>query len=183
MEKTWEHVSVRWHRSNYQLWANYFMCWNPVVIIGPRALRQLRHPLLCWVSSRGKGDKYYVYIFAWNWVFIKCFVDIEPRLKLTFIQLSGLKLLIYLHYYQITACPQLTQTIHSLLVTCRRKDSGLQKDAIDIIFLEYARHHTPRFSCIVAAWGCLLNTKSRVLLASEADTSKTVNKLVSLTTV
>ena len=111
-------------------------------------------------------------VFRWYWASLK--VDI---------QLSGLKLLIYLHYYQITACPQLTQTIHSLLVTCRRKDSGLQKDDIDIIFLEYARHHTPRFNCIVAAWGCLLNTKSRVLLASEADTSKTVNKLVSLTTV
>ena len=29
MEETWEHVSVHWHRGNYQLWENCCMCCNP----------------------------------------------------------------------------------------------------------------------------------------------------------
>ena len=41
MEGTWEHVSVRWHQGNYQLWANCLMHWNPVSIAGLRVSRQL----------------------------------------------------------------------------------------------------------------------------------------------
>ena len=50
MEETWDYVSVHWQQGNYQLWANCFMCWNPVAIAGIRVSRQHRHPLLCQVS-------------------------------------------------------------------------------------------------------------------------------------
>ena len=32
MYETWEHVSVHWKQGNHKLWANCFMCWNPVKI-------------------------------------------------------------------------------------------------------------------------------------------------------
>ena len=34
IEETREHVSEHWQEGNYQLWANCFMCWNPVSIAG-----------------------------------------------------------------------------------------------------------------------------------------------------
>ena len=38
---------MHWHQGIDQLWANCFMCCNPVAIVGLRVSRQLRHPLLC----------------------------------------------------------------------------------------------------------------------------------------
>ena len=48
MKKTWENVSLHWQQGKWQLWANRFMCWMPVLHPGSYSLRQHRRPFLCW---------------------------------------------------------------------------------------------------------------------------------------
>ena len=50
MKETWEHVSVYWQQVKYQLWANCFMCWMPVLNPGLYTLRQPSRQLLCRAS-------------------------------------------------------------------------------------------------------------------------------------
>ena len=50
MGDTWDHVSMHWQQGNYQLWANCFMCWNPISIAGLNVSRQPDQPLLCRMS-------------------------------------------------------------------------------------------------------------------------------------
>ena len=47
MKETWEHVSVHWQQGKYQLWANCFMRWMPLLNRGPQSLRDTPRPHCC----------------------------------------------------------------------------------------------------------------------------------------